>query len=325
MRAVGFNEPLPIDHPSSLLDVVVDVPTISGREILVQIKANAVNPVDFKPRLKPVNFTSPPKILGLDASGVVVAVGLDVTLFRRISGHGANAEYQAIDERFAALKPSSLSFGDAAALPLTTMTAYDSIFIRLGVSKKDLVANKSVLILNGSGGVGSIAIQLLKELTDVTVIMTVTSLQLRPVPNNHVVNHAEDIPKQLAAAGIPQVDYILVFTELPPYFDAIVQVIKPQGKICAITPIKDNLPFQNLFFKSVTFVWETLTTRHMIDTDDLIVHRHVLTEVRDLVDAKRLRSIVVENLGVINAANLKKAHAALEGRRVVGKLVLTGF
>ncbi|CAK4138695.1 unnamed protein product [Aphanomyces euteiches] len=308
MRAVGFNEPLPIDHPSSLLDVVVDVPTISGREILVQIKANAVNPVDFKPRLKPVNFTSPPKILGLDASGVVVAVGLDVTLFRRSVLYVWT------------LKPSSLSFGDAAALPLTTMTAYDSIFIRLGVSKKDLVANKSVLILNGSGGVGSIAIQLLKELTDVTVIMTVTSLQL-----HHVVNHAEDIPKQLAAAGIPQVDYILVFTELPPYFDAIVQVIKPQGKICAITPIKDNLPFQNLFFKSVTFVWETLTTRHMLDTDDLIVHRHVLTEVRDLVDAKRLRSIVVENLGVINAANLKKAHAALEGRRVVGKLVLTGF
>ncbi|CAK4689547.1 unnamed protein product [Aphanomyces euteiches] len=317
MRAVGFNEPLPIDHPSSLLDVVVDVPTISGREILVQIKANAVNPVDFKLRLKPVNFTSPPKILGLDASGVV-AVGPDVTLFRRISGHGANAEYQAIDERFAALKPSSLSFGDAAALPLTTMTAYDSIFIRLGVSKKDLVANKSVLILNGSGGVGSIAIQLLKELTE-------SSAWVTQLGADHVVNHAEDIPKQLAAAGIPQVDYILVFTELPPYFDAIVQVIKPQGKICAITPIKDNLPFQNLFFKSVTFVWETLATRHMLDTDDLIVHHHVLTEVRDLVDAKRLRSIVGENLGVINAANLKKAHAALEGRRVVGKLVLTGF
>ncbi|CAK4631639.1 unnamed protein product [Aphanomyces euteiches] len=304
MRAVGFNEPLPIDHPSSLLDVVVDVPTISGREILVQIKANAVNPVDFKLRLKPVNFTSPPKILVFYTCGV--------------SGHGANAEYQAIDERFAALKPSSLSFGDAAALPLTTMTAYDSIFIRLGVSKKDLVANKSVLILNGSGGVGSIAIQLLKELTE-------SSAWVTQLGADHVVNHAEDIPKQLAAAGIPQVDYILVFTELPPYFDAIVQVIKPQGKICAITPIKDNLPFQNLFFKSVTFVWETLATRHMLDTDDLIVHHHVLTEVRDLVDAKRLRSIVGENLGVINAANLKKAHAALEGRRVVGKLVLTGF
>ncbi|CAK4636486.1 unnamed protein product [Aphanomyces euteiches] len=305
MRAVGFNEPLPIDHPSSLLDVVVDVPTISGREILVQIKANAVNPVDFKLRLKPVNFTSPPKILGLDASGVV-AVGPDVTLFRRSVLYVWT------------LKPSSLSFGDAAALPLTTMTAYDSIFIRLGVSKKDLVANKSVLILNGSGGVGSIAIQLLKELTE-------SSAWVTQLGADHVVNHAEDIPKQLAAAGIPQVDYILVFTELPPYFDAIVQVIKPQGKICAITPIKDNLPFQNLFFKSVTFVWETLATRHMLDTDDLIVHHHVLTEVRDLVDAKRLRSIVGENLGVINAANLKKAHAALEGRRVVGKLVLTGF
>ncbi|CAK4107049.1 unnamed protein product [Aphanomyces euteiches] len=341
MRAVGLNEHLPIDNPSSLLDLVIDVPTISGREILVQIKANGVNPADYKLRREPGEFTAP-KVLGFDAAGVVAAVGPDVTLFKvgdevyyvgPFTGLGANAEYQAVDERLVALKPSSLTFAEAAALPVTTLTAYDSIFYRLGVSKADprvtSPTKKAVLILNGSGGVGSIAIQLLKELTDVTVIASASRPQssawVTELGADHVVNHAEDIPKQLAAIGIPQVDYILVFTDLPPHFTTIAEVIKPQGKICAITPITEDLPFQNLFFKSITFVWETLATRMILDVDDRIVHHRVLTEVRELVDAKRLRSIVGEDFGVINAANLKKAHAALEGGHVVGKIVLSGF
>ncbi|KAH9119555.1 hypothetical protein LEN26_011577 [Aphanomyces euteiches] len=238
-------------------------------------------------------------------------VGDEVYYMGGATGHGSNAEYQAVDERLVALKPTSLSFPEAAGLPLTTLTAYDSIFNRLGVSKNDPAVNKpatkkSVLILNGAGGVGSIAIQLLKELTDATVVATAS----RPQSSVWVA--------QL-------VDFILVFTELPQYFDTLVEVIKPQGKICAITPIKDNLPFRNLFFKSVAFVWETLTTRFFLDTEDLIVHHRILSEVRVLVDAKRLCSIVGEDLGVINAVNLKKTHAALEGGRVVGKLVLSGF
>ncbi|CAK4138699.1 unnamed protein product [Aphanomyces euteiches] len=329
MRAVGFHEPLPIDNPSSLLDLVIDVPTIAGREVLVQIKAIAVNPVDYKLRREPGEFTAP-KVLGFDAAGVVVAVGPDATLFKV---GDEIAEYQAVDKRLAALKPSSLTFSEAAGLPLTTLTAYDSTFYRLGVSKKGPTvtspAKKSVLILNGTGGVGSIAIQLLKELTDVTVIASASrpesSAWVTELGADHVVNHAEDIPKQLAAIGIPQVDYNLVFTDLPPHFTTIAEVIKPQGKICAITPITEDLAFQNLFFKSATFVWETLATRLVLDVDDRIVHHRVLTEVRELVDAKRLRSIVGEDFGEINAANLKKAHAALEGGHVVGKIVLSGF
>ncbi|KAH9119557.1 hypothetical protein LEN26_011579 [Aphanomyces euteiches] len=324
MRAVGFHEPLPIDNPSSLLDLVIDVPTIAGREVLVQIKVIAVNPVDYKLRREPGEFTAP-KVLGFDAAGVVVAVGPDATLFKvgdemyyvgGVTGHGSSAEYQAVDERLVALKPSSLTFSEAAGLPLTTLTAYDSIFYRLGVSKKGPTVTsptkKSVLILNGTGGVGSIAIQLLKELTDVTVIASAS----RPESSAWVTE---------LAIGISQVDYILVFTDLPPHFTTIAEVIKPQGKICAITPITEDLTFQNLFFKSVTFVWETLATRLVLDADDRIVHHRVLTEVRELVDAKRLRSIVGEDFGEINAANLKKAHAALEGGHVVGKIVLSGF
>ncbi|CAK4768514.1 unnamed protein product [Aphanomyces euteiches] len=274
MRAVGFHEPLPIDNPSSLLDLVIDVPTIAGREVLVQIKVIAVNPVDYKLRREPGEFTAP-KVLGFDAAGVVVAVGPDATLFK------------VGDEMY-----------------------YDSIFYRLGVSKKVPTVTspikKSVLILNGSGGVGSIAIQLLKELTDVTVIASASrpesSAWVMDLGADHVVNHKDDIPKQLKDIAI-----------------------KPQGKVCAITPITEDLAFQNLFFKSVTFVWETLATRLVLDVDDRIVHHRVLTEVRELVDAKRLRSIVGEDFGEINAANLKKAHAALEGGHVVGKIVLSGF
>ncbi|KAF0728256.1 hypothetical protein Ae201684_013907 [Aphanomyces euteiches] len=324
MRAVGFHEPLPIDNPSSLLDLVIDVPTIAGREVLVQIKAIAVNPVDYKLRREPGEFTAP-KVLGFDAAGVVVAVGPDATLFK------VGDEMYYVGGVTMARAPSIKL--EAAGLPLTTLTAYDSTFYRLGVSKKGPTvtspAKKSVLILNGTGGVGSIAIQLLKELTDVTVIASASrpesSAWVTELGADHVVNHAEDIPKQLAAIGIPQVDYNLVFTDLPPHFTTIAEVIKPQGKICAITPITEDLAFQNLFFKSATFVWETLATRLVLDVDDRIVHHRVLTEVRELVDAKRLRSIVGEDFGEINAANLKKAHAALEGGHVVGKIVLSGF
>ncbi|CAK4639879.1 hypothetical protein LEN26_020382 [Aphanomyces euteiches] len=290
MRAVGFTVPLPIDNPDSLVDITADVPTVSGHELLVQVKAVAVNPVDFKLRFYTGEHKTP-KILGYDAAG------------------------------------------DAAALPLTSIIAYEAIFDRLGIARKDSSANnpvkKSVLILNGAGGVGSMAIQLLKALTDLTVIASASRPQstawVTELGADHVVNHAQDIPTQLKALGIPQVDYILAFTDLPQHFDAIVDVVKPQGKISAITPTTDNLPFQKLFAKSVTFVWENMGTRPIFTTDDIAEHHRLLNHVSDLVDAKRIRTTLGENLGTINAANLRKAHAALEAGRVVGKLVLSGF
>ncbi|KAH9178071.1 hypothetical protein AeNC1_017485, partial [Aphanomyces euteiches] len=301
-----------IDNPSSLVDLVLDVPTISGRELLVQIKAVGVNPADCKFRLQPGEFTTP-RVLGFDAAGVVVAVGPDVTLFKVDDqvfygsgppGQGANAEYQAVDERLVALKPS-LSFGEAAGLPATTLTAYDSIFNRLGVSKKDPSVDqldaKSALVLS----------------VIATASRPKSSAWVTDLGADHVVNHNEDIPEQLQAIGIPQVDYILVFTDLPQYFNAIVDVIKPHGKICAINPFTENLPFQNLFTKSVTFAWECMATRIAYATEDLMVHHRILSDVGALVDSRRVRSIVGEDVGVINAANLKKAHAMVEAGHVV--------
>ncbi|CAK4502163.1 unnamed protein product [Aphanomyces euteiches] len=298
MRAVGLHAHLPIEDPSSLLDLAVDVPTVSGYDILVHVKAISVNPIDFKQRRPAFDKPAPqgPKILGYDAAGVVVAVGSDVTLFKvgdevyyagSLTRQGTNAEYHAVDERIVGRKPKSLSFSDAAALPLTSITAWEAIFHRLEIPQNANGPKKSVLIFNGAGGV--------------------------------------DIPAQLKSIGIPQVDYILAFTDLPPHFDAIVEVIKPQGKICAIATSPETVPIQKLFSKSVTFVWELMFTRPIFVTEDIVEQHNLLNQVSDLVDAKSLRTTVGEELGTINAANLKKAHAALESGRVVGKLVLTGF
>ncbi|CAK4710740.1 hypothetical protein LEN26_000996 [Aphanomyces euteiches] len=341
IRAVGLHAHLPIEDPSSLLDLTVDVPTVSGHDILVHVKAISVNPIDFKQRRPAFDKPAPqgPKILGYDAAGVVVAVGSDVTLFKvgdevyyagSLTRQGTNAEYHAVDERIVGRKPKSLSFSDAAALPLTSITAWEAIFHRLEIPQNANGPKKSVLIFNGAGGVGSIAIQLLKKLTpSLTVIASASRPQsfawVTELGADHVVNHTQDIPAQLKSIGIPQVDYILAFTDLPPHFDAIVEVIKPQGKICAIATSPETVPIQKLFSKSVTFVWELMFTRPIFVTEDIVEQHNLLNQVSDLVDAKSLRTTVGEELGTINAANLKKAHAALESGRVVGKLVLTGF
>ncbi|RHY15133.1 hypothetical protein DYB25_000084 [Aphanomyces astaci] len=346
MRAVGLHAHLPIDDPASLVDLVVPVPTIAGHDLLVHVHAVSVNPVDYK--IRSPSGQAPltaPKILGYDAAGVVVAVGPDTSLFKvgdevfyagTWTRNGTNAEYHAVDERIVGRKPASLSFADAAALPLTSITAWEALFHRLGVPTSSAGAatpstkkNASVLILNGAGGVGSIAIQLAKQLTDLTVIATASRPEseawVKDLGADHVVNHRGDIVSQLSALGFPQVDYILVFTDLPPHFDTIIEVIKPQGKICAILPPHENLPFQKLFAKSVTFVWELMFTRAIFTTDDIIEQHHLLNQVSALVDAKRLRTTVGKTFGTINAANLKLAHAALEAGNAVGKVVLSGF
>ncbi|CAK4645258.1 unnamed protein product [Aphanomyces euteiches] len=336
----------------ALVDIIADVPTVSGHELLVQVKAIGVNPADFKIRLMRLAVEEAqrlytgdhktPKILGYDAAGVVVAVGPDVSLFKvgdevfyagGMIGQGSNAEYQAVDERIVGRKPASLSFTDAAALPMSSVTAYEAIFDRLGIARKNSSVNnpvkKSVLILNGAGGVGSMAIQLLKALTDLTVIASASRPEstawVTELGADHVVNHAQDIPKQLAAIGMPQVDFILAFTELPQYFDTLVEAIKPQGKIGSTNPFMENLPFQKLFAKSVTFAYVSMGTRPMFATDDIVEQHRLLNHVSELVDAKRIRTTVRENLGTINAATLRKAHATLEAGRVVGKLVLSGY
>ncbi|KAH9102216.1 hypothetical protein LEN26_012636 [Aphanomyces euteiches] len=322
MRAVRFNVDVPIDDASSFEDIVVPVPSVSGHDILVQVKAVSVNPLDVLLRTSPPFFKAvvtenKHKVLGYDAAGVVVAVGADASLFKvgdevyyagtHVRG-GTNAEYHVVDERIVGHKPKSLSFTDAAAFPLTTITAYESM------------------------SSSPCQIRLIKELTDVTVIATASRPQsskwVKELGADFIVNHAQDIPSQLKDIGFPQVDYVLAYTELVPYLDTIADVIKPQGKLCSVSPPAPGMTSEKLdklFTKSVTIVWEVMFTRPLFTTDDIEEQHRLLNHVSELIDAKKVRSIVGENLGLINAVNLKKAHAALESHRVVGKLVLSGF
>ena len=323
---------------NAVQDVEIAQPVALGRDLLVKIEAVAVNPVDLLVRDGAQADGAAPRVLGWDASGTVVAVGPDVTLFKvgdpvyyagSIARDGAYSEFHLVDERIAGRKPASLDFKNAAALPLTSITAWEALFDRLGVSRGGADAGKRVLVIGGAGGVGSIAIQLARQLGQLTVIATASrpeSVQwVRSLGADHVIDHNGDMAAQLLALGINDVDYVLSFNDTEQHFDAIAQVIAPQGKVVAIVPSHAALPMEKLFYKSVTFMWEMMFTRAMFGTADMIEQHRLLNEVALLIDAGKLKSTLGESYGKINAANVARAHAALESGRTIGKIVLAGF
>jgi zinc-binding alcohol dehydrogenase family protein len=277
-------------------------------------------------------------VLGWDAAGVVEAVGPEVTLFKvgdpvyyagDITRQGANSEFHLIDERIVGAKPKSLDFTHAAALPLTTITAWEALFDRLKVSAEGKDAGKTVLIVGGAGGVGSIGIQLAKRVAKLTVIATASRPEsakwATELGADHIVDHFEDIPKQLEDAGIPTVDYVLIFNDTDKHFRAAAEVVKPQGGICTIVENAQPVAVELLKAKSAAFHWEFMFTRAMFQTPDMIEQHKLLSEVARLIDAGTIRTTLGRNLGPINAANLREAHRLLEEGRAIGKLVLTGF
>jgi NADPH:quinone reductase len=338
MKAVGLYRYLPIDHPEALLDVEVPTPEPAGRDLLVKIEAVSVNPVDYKVRAPKAQTEAAPRVLGWDAAGTVVAVGPDVSLFKvgdpvfyagSITRAGANSAYHVVDERIVALKPATLGFADAAALPLTAITAWEALFERLRVSPQGADAGKSVLVIGGAGGVGSIAIQLAKQLGRLRVIATASrpaSAQwVRELGADEVVDHFGDLPAQLRAAGCESVNYVLILNDTDRHFPAAAAVLRPQGGICTIVENERPIPVELLKAKSAAFHWEFMFTRSMFETPDMIEQHKLLTEVARLVDAGALRTTVGEHLGRIDAHNLRRAHQLLEGGRAIGKLVLSGF
>jgi zinc-binding alcohol dehydrogenase family protein len=268
----------------------------------------------------------------------VAAVGPEVTLFKvgdpvfyagSITRPGANSEFHLVDERIVGRKPASLDFTHAAALPLTAITAWEALFDRLGVSPQGAHEGCTVLIFGGAGGVGSIGIQLAKQLAKLKVIATASRPEsakwATELGANHIVDHFGDIPAQLKHLGIGQVDYVLMFNDTDRNFPAAAQIIKPQGSICTIVENSKPVPVELLKAKSAAFHWEFMFTRSMFGTPDMIEQHKLLTEVARLVDAGTLRTTVGQQLGAINAANLRRAHQLLEEGRAIGKLVLTGF
>ncbi|KWO67947.1 zinc-binding alcohol dehydrogenase family protein [Burkholderia territorii] len=338
MKAVGLTRYLPIDDPQALVDVELPQPVPGPRDLLVKVEAISVNPVDTKVRAPKPQVEQTARVLGWDAAGTVVAVGAEVTMFRpgdevfyagSITRAGANSEFHTVDERIAAIKPRSLDFAASAALPLTALTAWEALFDRLRVSPQGADAGKSVLIIGGAGGVGSIAIQLAKTLGKLRVIATASrpasAEWVRSLGADDVVDHFGDLPAQLREIGHANVDYVLIFNDTDRHFPAAAEIIRPQGGICTIVENDKPIPVELLKAKSAAFHWEFMFTRAMFETPDMIEQHKILSEVARLVDGGTLRTTLGEQLGPINAANLRRAHQLLEAGRAIGKLVLSGF
>lgn len=338
MKAVGFYQHLPIDHPESLLDVEVEAPQATDRDLLVEVKAVSVNPVDTKRRAAGAKPGPELKILGYDAAGVVAAVGPQAQWFKpgdkvyyagSILRPGTNSQLHLVDERIVGRMPSNLSFAEAAALPLTTITAWEAMFDRMGVSKSGADTGKRLLVLGGAGGVGSIAIQLAKKLARLKIIASASRPEsiawVRKLGANGTVDHTKPLPEQLAALGVPEVDYIFCCNNTEQVFPLLPRMIVPQGRICSIVRMAGPVDLSLLQEKSVSFSWEGMFTRSTFQTPDMEAQHDLLEDAAGMLESGALVTTFAENLGRICAANLKQAHQRIEQGHMIGKLVLEGF
>ena len=337
MKAIGYYNPLPVSDDQSLVDIEVPTPQLGARDILVEVEAISVNPADVKIRASAIPPEGSPRILGYDAAGIVQAVGPEVSLFKKgdevfyagaIDRPGTYAELHAVDERIVGRKPASLSFAEAAALPLTAITAWEMLFDRLQVGRRHHPDSGAILVIGGAGGVGSIAIQLARRLTGLRVIATASRPETRDwcfsLGAHDVVDHRSDLPAQLKAIGAEQVRYVFSTTNTNAHWPAITSVVAPQGQVGLIDD-PESFDVRPLKRKSASLHWEFMFTRPVFGTDDIAEQGVLLNEVAQMVDAGTLRTTLAERFGKISAQNLRRAHTLVESGRARGKVVLEGF
>ncbi len=334
MKAVAYYQSLPIDHPEALVDIELPEPVIGERDLLVQVRAIAVNPVDSKVRAGMPPEAGEARVLGWDVAGVVLAVGSAVSLFKEgdavyyagaLQRAGGNSERHVVDERIVGRKPSSLSFAEAAALPLTAITAWELLFERLAIKPDD---RGTLLVVGAAGGVGSMLVQLARQLTTLTVIGTASREQsqawVRKLGAHQVVDHSQNLHSQLQQIGIAQVQHVASLNHTDQHLDQLIEVLAPQGQLALIDDPK-ALDILKLKPKSLSLHWEFMFTRAMFGTDDMQEQHHLLNTVAELVDAGQLQTTLGEHFGLINSTNLRRAHQLLESGQAVGKIVLEGF
>ncbi|GGG13501.1 NADPH:quinone reductase [Paenibacillus albidus] len=343
MKAVGAYRYLAISDPESLVDLFIEKPLPAGRDLLVEVKAISVNPADLGMRENNNYEEGAPKILGWDVAGIVEQVGPECQLFKpgdeiyyagSVARPGGNSEFHLVDERIVGNKPKSLDFAQAAALPLTSITAWEGLFDRLGINHSvEENNNKSILIIGAAGGVGSIATQLAKW-AGLTVIGTASRPESIQWSKNQgadfTINHNSHFATQLKDIGYETVDYIFCLNDTVQHLANMAEVITPQGKICSIVPTDKtswtgSLDMDLLFSKSVTFVWELMFTRSMFQTKDMIKQHELLNELAELIDNGKLKTTLTERLEPINAQNLRIVHEKMETGRSIGKIVLENF
>ena len=337
MKAVGYRKSLPIDAQDALIDFETAKPEPRGRDIRVAVNAISANPVDYKVRKRAAPPEGETKILGFDASGVVDAVGPDVTLFKpgdevfyagSILRQGTNSEFHLVDERIVGRRPKTLSFAQAAALPLTSITAWELLFDRLDAVPGKSVDPRTLLITGGAGGVGSILIQLARRLTGLTVVATATRPESQKwcleLGAHAVIDHARPMKEQIETLKLPPVALVASLTATDQHYKAIAEFMAPQGKFGLID---DPAEFNVAAFKgkAISIHWESMFTRSSFQTADMIGQHNLLNDVADLLDKGVLRTTLDQTFGTINAANLKRAHALLESGKSRGKIVLEGW
>ena len=337
MKAIAYYASLPINDPKSLQDIELPAPVAGPRDLLVEVKAISVNPVDTKVRQNVAPENGDAKVLGWDVAGVVKAVGSDVTLFKAgdkvfyagsLVRPGGNSELHSVDERIVGNMPKSLGFAEAAALPLTAITAWELLFERLQVREGKEDEGQSLLIVGAAGGVGSILTQLARQLTALKVIGTAsrpeTQAWAKDLGAHLVIDHSQPLSEALKAAGHPQVTHVASLTQTDGHLDQLVEALQPQGKLALIDDPK-ALDVSKLKRKSLSLHWEFMYTRSMFETPDMIEQHNLLNRVAELIDAGTLKTTVGEHFGVINAENLRRAHTLLESGKAKGKIVLEGF
>ncbi|HEY1534588.1 MAG TPA: zinc-binding alcohol dehydrogenase family protein [Polyangiaceae bacterium] len=337
MKAVALTRYLPITEADSLLDVELEQPAPGARDLLVRVEAIGVNPVDVKVRAPKAKLEAAPRVLGWDAAGVVERVGSEVTLFRPgdavyyagdITRPGSNQQFQCVDERIVGKKPKTLDFAEAAALPLTAITAYEALFDRLGFDPNGAHAGQTLLILGGAGGVGSIAIQLAKRAKLRVIASASRDLSrawVQSLGADDTLDHTGNLREELTRIGVAEVDAIAVFNDTDRHFAALPSLLKAQGRIVGIVETSAPVNLDLLKSKSLTFVWEFMFTRSMYRTADMIEQHHLLDRVADWLDDGQLRTTLNLRLAPINAETLRAAHARLETGRTIGKIVVRGW
>jgi len=335
MKAIVYNQNLPATDPMSLYDTELPTPTPGAYDLLVEVKAVSVNPVDTKIR-RNVDTQGQPRVLGWDAAGVVTAVGSAVTGFKAgdevwyagaIDKPGSNSEFQLVDQRIASHKPKSLSFSQAAALPLTAITAWELLFDRLELNEHNS-KGKYLLVIGAAGGVGSVLLQLARQKTQLKIIGTPsrpeTTEWVKTLGADVVLDHKRPMAAQLTALDLPEVDYVISLTHTDHHFNDIVELMKPQGKLALIDD-PEPIDVRLLKRKSLSLHWELMFTRSLYQTEDMSAQQQLLQQVADMVDAGQLKTTLNADFGKINAENLRKAHHFIESHQAMGKLVLSGF
>lgn len=334
MKAVGYETYLPLTDTKALMDIELPRPRASGADILVEVEAVSVNPVDTKIRRRVQPESGQYGVLGWDASGTVVETGSDVSHFAVgdkvwyagvVNRPGTNAQYHLVNENIVAKKPESLSFKEAAALPLTSITAWELLFDRFGITAS---TQGYLLIIGAAGGVGSMMIQLAKQLTGLKVIATASRAETREwvtgLGADIVIDHSQSLADALQAEGVGHVQYVASLTHTADHAADIAELIAPQGKLGLIDDPEqfDISPFKR---KSISVHWEFMFTRPLFATSDMIAQQQLLTRVAELVDAGKIQSTMVKDFGCINAVNLRQAHMLIESDKSIGKVVLGGF